>query len=118
MGVRFDYVVLRNTNARPSLNNDTANVRSGEIVQGKYDYEVLRRLGSGSNGITYAANTLSGPQTGEEVAIKVLSLRGSRDWKVSCSIFEDLGSFLIIGSYSWENTQQRMFFWKRQNYRV
>jgi len=77
----------RNTNARPSLNNDTANVRSGEIVQGKYDYEVLRRLGSGSNGITYAANTLSGPQTGEEVAIKVLSLRGSRDWK-AVELFE------------------------------
>ena len=49
---------------------------SNDIIDGRY--RVLRRLGQGSSGITYAAEVLA---TGQTIALKALSLRGLQDWK-------------------------------------
>jgi serine/threonine protein kinase len=56
----------------------------GEVVAGKYRIKEL--IGQGSNGTTYAAQKLDSP-TEELVALKVLSLRGSKDWK-AIELFE------------------------------
>jgi hypothetical protein len=49
---------------------------TNNIIDGRY--RVLRCLGQGSSGITYAAEVLA---TGHEIALKELSLRGLQDWK-------------------------------------
>lgn len=49
---------------------------SSEIIDGRY--RILRRLGQGSSGTTYAAEVLA---TGQTIALKALSLRGLQDWK-------------------------------------
>ena len=45
----------------------------------KYGYQVQTEIGKGANAITYRAHSL---QTNQEVAIKVISLRQVRDWKI------------------------------------
>jgi serine/threonine protein kinase len=45
----------------------------------KHGYQVQTEIGKGSNAITYRAHSL---QTNQEVAIKVISLRQVRDWKI------------------------------------
>ncbi|MGG6239445.1 serine/threonine protein kinase [Nodosilinea sp. AN01ver1] len=47
-----------------------------DIIDGRY--RVLRPLGQGSSGTTYAAEVLA---TGQTIALKALSLRGLQDWK-------------------------------------
>lgn len=49
----------------------------GEIVRSRY--RLLSILGEGGIGITYAATDL---ETGDRVAIKALSFRRMKDWKV------------------------------------
>ncbi|MBD2233229.1 serine/threonine protein kinase [Phormidium tenue] len=46
------------------------------IIDGRY--RILRRLGQGSSGTTYAAEVLA---SGHVIALKELSLRGLQDWK-------------------------------------
>ncbi|MBE9137517.1 serine/threonine protein kinase [Nodosilinea sp. LEGE 07088] len=49
---------------------------TNDIIDGRY--RVLRCLGQGSSGTTYAAEVLD---TGHAIALKELSLRGLQDWK-------------------------------------
>ncbi|PSN11313.1 serine/threonine protein kinase, partial [filamentous cyanobacterium CCT1] len=49
---------------------------SSEIIDDRY--RILRPLGQGSSGTTYAAEVLA---TGQTIALKALSLRGLQDWK-------------------------------------
>ncbi len=45
----------------------------------KHGYQIQTEIGKGANAITYRAHSL---QTNQEVAIKVISLRQVRDWKI------------------------------------
>jgi eukaryotic-like serine/threonine-protein kinase len=49
---------------------------SDDIIDGRY--RILRCLGQGSSGTTYAAEVL---ETGQAIALKELSLKGLQDWK-------------------------------------
>ncbi|GBF99745.1 serine threonine kinase [Raphidocelis subcapitata] len=53
-----------------------ASLDPGTVVAGKYTIE--SQLGAGANAVTYRARVNA---TGEQVAIKAMSLRGLRDWK-------------------------------------
>lgn len=49
---------------------------TNDTIDGRY--RIVRRLGQGSSGTTYAAEVL---ETGHAIALKELSLRGLQDWK-------------------------------------
>jgi len=91
---------------------------SGDIVAERY--KILDPLGEGSSGVTYKAQDL---QTDRSVALKVLSLRHLKDWKI-LELFEREARVLsqlehpaipqYLNSFQTDGTEERRFYLVQQ----